>query len=491
MSQAKNVDKATIRLFWQAGLRNKRLLLLGLMYPLGGIFLAMITPFFIGKTLAELAIPDGNPDRYIPYFLGSALLGWIFNRIGFAKLLQHQARTMSYLQSLSLHTLLKRSVGFHNNNVGGKLVSDAIDLPTAYSQLANAVLVSLLPLSVILLVGATIIYFESWAIGLLITAMTIYAVGSGIYSSRRRAPLRIQRLKATKAVTSHLADVILNVQTVKTFARENREMTQHQRLNHTLRDQRLQDWSSAAYDGNTRIAILLLLQLAFILLTIRLVRDNPALLGIGIFAFSFTITLSLRLFEFNVMIRQIEDALLGASPMTEIILEEPEILDHAKAKPLRAKKGEIALQEVTFHYQDSATNQTIFSKLNLVVAPGEKIGLVGPSGGGKSTLTRLLLRFEDIDNGQITIDGQNIAEVTQESLRDTIAYVPQEPLLFHRSVLENIAYGKDNASQKDIIKASRSAHADIFIDTLPDGYDTIVGERGVKLSGGQRQRIAI
>jgi len=129
--------------------------------------------------------------------------------------------------------------------------------------------------------------------------------------------------------------------------------------------------------------------------------------------------------------------------------------------------------------------------IDLTIAPGEMVGIVGPSGSGKSTLTRLLLRFSDIDGGAIMIDGQNIAQITQDDLRRFIAYVPQEPLLFHRSIRENIAYGSPKATEKEIVAAARKANAAEFIDHLPDGYDTMVGERGVKLSGGQRQRIAI
>jgi ATP-binding cassette subfamily B protein len=133
----------------------------------------------------------------------------------------------------------------------------------------------------------------------------------------------------------------------------------------------------------------------------------------------------------------------------------------------------------------------LFEKLSLRIQSGEHIGLVGKSGGGKTTITKLLLRFLDIQNGSIKIDGQDIAQVTQESLRRKIAYVPQEPLLFHRSLAENISYGKPGADQKEIEKVARMAHAHEFIKDLAHGYDTLVGERGVKLSGGQRQRIAI
>jgi ATP-binding cassette subfamily B protein len=233
------------------------------------------------------------------------------------------------------------------------------------------------------------------------------------------------------------------------------------------------------------------MQLGFVICTIEVIQSNPELLGIGIFAFSFTLTLTNKLFEINTMVRTIEDGLLAASPLTEILQETAEIKDNPDAKKLRVTDGQLELKDIDFTYQDSSSNKMVFSRLNLSVAPGEKIGLVGPSGGGKSTLTRLLLRFEDINKGSISIDGQNIADVTQESLRKAISYVPQEPLLFHRTVRENIAYGNENAADKQVKQAAHMAHADIFINDLPEGYETIVGERGVKLSGGQRQRIAI
>jgi ATP-binding cassette subfamily B protein len=146
---------------------------------------------------------------------------------------------------------------------------------------------------------------------------------------------------------------------------------------------------------------------------------------------------------------------------------------------------------VQFSYPDDTTAKSVFSALNLNIEAHQKIGLVGPSGGGKSTLTRLLLRFEDIQSGSITIDGQTIAAVTQSSLRQAISYVPQEPLLFHRSIGDNIAYGKPGASDNEVREAAHKAHALEFIEALPQGFNTIVGERGVKLSGGQRQRVAI
>lgn len=491
-SYISDTDRQTLKLFWDATLQGPKLLLArALLYPIGAICLGTLAPFFIGKILATLGRPEVDMQPYLIGFGIVACSGFIFNRYGFTAYLQYQAHTMRYLQAQGMQALLKRSIGFHNNNIGGKLVSDAIDFPSGFGMLSNTVFSQLLPFAVTIVSGATIIFFESWILGLVILIMTGLVVGSGLSESKRRAGDRKERLKATKKLTGHLADTILNVQTVKTFAREDEELRKHHTLSERLLHMRLTDWTKGALNGSNRIAILMAMQVVFVLVTIRLVQNDPSLLGIGIFAFSFTITLSNRLFEINTMLRAVEDGLLMASPMTEILHADTEITDKPGAKPLKVSKSHIVFDNVSFTYQDGNTEQAVFKNLQLDIKPGEKIGLVGPSGGGKSTLTRLLLRFEDIEKGSIAIDGQNIASVTQASLRHAISYVPQEPLLFHRPISDNIAYASPAASQANIRAAAKAAHADEFIQSLPNAYDTIVGERGVKLSGGQRQRVAI
>jgi ATP-binding cassette subfamily B protein len=165
------------------------------------------------------------------------------------------------------------------------------------------------------------------------------------------------------------------------------------------------------------------------------------------------------------------------------------VVDEPGAKKLVINKAKINFSNITFKHKDA--KEPIFENYSLTIAPGERVGLVGISGSGKTTLTKLLLRFADVDAGEIMIDDQNVRNVTQQSLREAIAYVPQESSLFHRTVFDNIAYGRPGASKEEVLKAAKLANADEFIKKLPDGYETMVGERGVKLSGGQRQRIAI
>jgi ATP-binding cassette subfamily B protein len=480
-----------IKHFWQVSLKFKRPLLLSLCIPVSSVVVGSVIPFLIGKMLASLSNPSLKPMHYLPYLIGFGIVGAISNRLGYVNQLVLQARSMAYLQSEALDTLLKRSSSFHNNRVSGKLVSDAVDYPAAYNQLNNALFVSIVPFVVVVISGIILVSFSSWILGLLLLAMATFAIGSGIAGTRGRTPLRIGRHKASKHVVSHLADTIVNNQTVKTFANEAAEMTTHHNLNNKLLALRVRDWQAAAKDNNVRVAMLIAFQICFVLVSIFLTRKNPSLLGVGIFSFSYTITLTNKLMEVNTTIRSIEDGFLQGMPLTEIMAQNPEILDAPDAKPLTVTKGSINLKDVVFKYEEASANKQVFESLNLSIRPSEKVGLVGPSGGGKSTLTRLLLRFEDIQAGEIDIDGQDIKSVTQQSLRRGISYVPQEPLLFHRSIKENIAYSKPNVAIKKVVEAAKLAHADDFIRSLPNGYDTIVGERGVKLSGGQRQRVAI
>ena len=180
------------------------------------------------------------------------------------------------------------------------------------------------------------------------------------------------------------------------------------------------------------------------------------------------------------------------SEMEDIISfwkREDDVRDHEDAVTFVPKEGEIVFDKVAFTY--NGQDKRIYDDFTITINPGEKVALVGHSGSGKSTFVRLVQRLYDVEDGRVMIDGQDIASVTQESLRQAIALVPQEPILFHRSLAENIAYGKPGASMEEIVDAARRAYADEFISKLPQGYDTLVGERGVKLSGGERQRVAI
>ncbi|HEY4160450.1 MAG TPA: ABC transporter ATP-binding protein [Candidatus Saccharimonadales bacterium] len=484
-------DREILLYFWHATLAHKKGLALSVLIPFATLCLNTLMPFFTGKLLAALSVNIDQASHYLPYLIVVGIVGVLANRYGTIALFRLQARVIADLQLLCMDNLLYQSTGFHNNRVAGKLVSDAIEFPQAYSILSSSFLVQIIPLAITIVTGVFLVGIKSWLLGLVLLGMAATVVGMTIVQSNRRRPLRARRLVASKAVTAHLADTIVNNQTVKTFAREEAESLRQRELNNTLRDIRISDWTGGAKAGSNRMAGLLLFQILFAFIIIHVVKQDRSLLATGIFAFSYSITISNNLFSINNLIRQVEDALVQATPIFEVLQHTPAVQDNQNARTLHVSKGAIGFNRVDFSYDDSAADDGVFKELDLHIKPGEKVGLVGPSGGGKSTLTRLLLRFNNIQTGSISIDDQNIADVTQASLREAIAYVPQEPLMFHRSVFENIAYGKTDATEEEVVAAAKRANAHDFIAKLSDGYNTLVGERGVKLSGGQRQRVAI
>jgi ATP-binding cassette subfamily B protein len=212
-------------------------------------------------------------------------------------------------------------------------------------------------------------------------------------------------------------------------------------------------------------------------------------IGTIVIAISFTGDVIGKLWNFNNILRNFSRVFGDSYEMTLILGEKNEVADQPNAEKLRVSVGEIKFDDISFTHADG--QDAVFHHLDLTIEPGQRVGLVGRSGSGKTTLTKLLLRFADVNSGVIEIDGQNIAAVTQVSLRHNIAYVPQETTLFHRTIAENIAYGRPDATRDEIIRAAKLANAWEFIKDLPKGLDTLTGERGVKLSGGQRQRVAI
>lgn len=483
--------KETLKIYVDTARQHKRDFLLSGFVPLGNVMLGVTLPFFASKILAGLLQHDSKTWTYFYLLIAGAILAITFNVIGIQACCRMQAKSLHDLHLTVLDRVLHRGTGFFNNQIGGKLVSDALDFVNGFGQLVNVTVTAAFGFALTIVIGLVVILLSNVTLGVCMTVL-LFILGAWTYrDNRKRSTIRSNRLKFSKKVTGHLSDNIVNAITVKTFAQETTEYQHAEQLSKKLEQIRIKDWSYTTSSESKRMGMLLLTQIILIFVLIKLSSSKPELLATGIFAFTYTITIISRFFTIGTMVRQIEEVFLQSSPMTEILMQSNEIEDDPQAASLQVSEGRIDIKDVSFHYSDSSNKQSVFTGLNLSIRPGEKIGLVGHSGGGKSTLTRLLLRFDDTTKGEIRIDDQPIKSVTQSSLRTAIAYVPQEPLLFHRSIKENISYAHPEATLDEITAAARMAHADDFIQELPDKYDTIVGERGVKLSGGQRQRIAI
>jgi ATP-binding cassette subfamily B protein len=299
---------------------------------------------------------------------------------------------------------------------------------------------------------------------------------------------RNERKKQQSALSGLIADTLGNHLLVRIFAREKSEVDASISSRRSIEKIAAKEIDLIERESILRQSLLFGFQIITIAIGIWLFTNNSVSIAALIFAITYLGRLTDSLFSITSIIRQYEQAFLDAAPLTKILSEPPKVTDMPNAKNLAISNGTIEFANITFCYDDG---DDVFSSLSLTIAPGQRVGLAGPSGGGKTTLTKLLLRFADVQNGKILIDNQDIAEFTQDSLRSNIAYVPQDTFLFHRTLRENIAYGRPDATEDEIIMAAEKSYAMEFIRKMPQGLDTVVGERGVKLSGGQRQRISI
>jgi ATP-binding cassette subfamily B protein len=379
---------------------------------------------------------------------------------------------------------------FHSDRFGGALVSQANKFVASYNTLAGAFNWNILN-GISAFVASLIVLLIVSPVYALVFSVISAAYFFIMYRQMKwQAPYNRKLSASESETTAKLADTITNVATVRAFAGETVESRLfHGQTNRTknayLDLMRVQMKNETI--SRSGLAIIKILAFAGGIVSI-VAFHQP--IGVLYLTLSYTLNLTEHLWEFMFVLRNINRAFGDAVDMTNILQLSPAIKDPPSPEPAHIQRGDIKFVAVTFRYGKDRV-KPLFSRLNLHIKPGEKIGLVGHSGGGKTTFVHLLARTMDIDHGQILIDDQNINSVEQRSLRANIAYVPQEPLLFHRSLMENMRYGRPEASDQEVVAIAKMAHADEFVRSLPEGYDTLVGERGVKLSGGQRQRVAI
>jgi ATP-binding cassette subfamily B protein len=386
--------------------------------------------------------------------------------------------------------LVNESASFHANNFGGSLVSATNKLSGAYVRLSDTILFQVVPLTMGLIFVTVVMIPRSPLYAALLLSFSIFYILISFRVSSKVRQRGAAVASAESRQTGALADAITNVMAIKSFSAEESEKQRFEKASRSVYD-KLMDMMYAfqrqqLYLGSVG-GVLSAVALAVAVISVVSFGAN---LATAFLIFNYTSTIANQLFTFsNNSLRNFNRSFGDASDMIEILHKTPEILDAKSPETARIDRGDINFKAVEF--QHDGADDALFDRLNLHIKPGEKVGLVGHSGSGKTTLTRILLRFSDIQSGEIAIDGQDIAKITQHDLRKHIAYVPQEPLLFHRSIRENIAYGEPDADEATIEAIAKMASAHDFIANLPQGYETLVGERGVKLSGGQRQRIAI
>ena len=460
---------------------------------LGNLLIFYGPPLVIARLLAASARGEvsGLADLWPEVATIAALwaAGEVVWRLAGFTLARIEVRGMEALYVEAMNELLAKDVAFFHDNFAGSLTKRALgfarQFELVFDVLAFSVVANLVALT---LVGVVLWSYSPLLVAVLVTmlATTFVLVLPRI---RRRQALVDAREAASNEMAGHLADSIANAESVRAFAREPEEAAVHARNVRDYAGKTLASWDYQNLRIDTITAPMYVVTNVLGLVVVLWTRGAA---GAGLEAvfvtFSYYAAVTRVMWEFNRIYRTLEASLTDAAQFAELLLDPPRVVDPPAPAVFQPRDYGVDLRAIVFGY---TPDRRLFDGLSLSIAPGTRVGFVGRSGGGKTTLTRLLLRFADLQGGEILIGGQAIHTVPQASLRQAIAYVPQDPSMFHRSIADNIRFGRPAATDAEVREAARLAHAAEFIEALPQGYDTLVGERGVKLSGGQRQRVAI
>ena len=475
--------------------RRPLLALPALLLPaIGDILGFYVPPLVVARLLAVFARGE-RPSfaelyPYVIAFTGVWLAGEGLWRLGEPFIARLEIRSMESLYIEAMDELLAKDLAFFQNNYAGSLTKRALGysrrFEDVFDHLCFSVFPNLLPL---VFVSAVLWRYSPWLIVVLIGMLSLTSA-LVLPRIRRRRQLVDIREAASNVLAGHMADSIANAETVRAFAREPEEAQIHERNVADFSAKTLRSWDYQSLYVNLITSPLYVLTNALgLIVALSAGRNAGAGLEAVFITFSYYTGVTRVVWEFNRVYRNLEGALTDAAQFAELLLDPPTVVDVERHEPFAPVDNSIELKNVNFRY--SPAQPLLFENFSLAIPAGMKVGLVGRSGGGKTTLTRLLLRFADVESGEILLGGQRIDLMAQADLRSAIAYVPQDPAMFHRSLADNIRVGRPKTSDAEVRRAARMAHAAEFIELLPEGYDTLVGERGVKLSGGQRQRVAI
>ncbi|WP_214109176.1 ABC transporter ATP-binding protein [Acrocarpospora catenulata] len=462
-----------------------------LLPALGNICLFYLAPLAVGGLVGHLAgRGEGTLDALLPYVLGFGamlLLGEALWRLGLHFLNRTDARGIERLGQVGMDELMAKDAAFFHDNFAGSLTKRVLNFSSGFEAFVDTFAFSIVA-KVVPLAFASVVLWRYHPLLVFVLVGLILVTGFLVAPLIRRRQVLVDRREAAKIrVSGHVADVLSNMETVRAFAAEDRESVEHRDRLAEQRRLSLRSWDYGNLRVDTVVAPLSVLTSTVGLLLAVALRGGLGVEAIVVTFTYYTNSISL-MFEFNQIYRRMESVLTEAAQFTELLLTPPAVVDPDNPQPLRPADAGVRFEGVRFAH---AGNPLLFDRLDLDIPAGTKIGLVGRSGGGKTTLTRLLLRLMDIDGGRILVGGQDIARLRQADLRSLIAYVPQEPAMFHRTLRDNIAFARPGATEAEIRQAAQAAHVTEFAEALPAGFDTLVGERGVKLSGGQRQRVAL
>ena len=484
-------DLRTLRFFWQCTCRYPRLLAEALALNALAVIADAGVPLLIAMAINRLAAGHRDLQWFILPGLAVCaiqLLGVIGWNRGIKSIWKLEIRVSRDLAERTFAHIGDQSEQFHLDNFGGALVADQTKFISAYVRLLDEGIFSYFTTVVTVLFIVCALVWSLWWFVLALLVMAVLYTGVGLRSRRREIPQSEATARSHSRQTAQIADTVTNVATVRSFGREDHEdgLYADRTDGYVVDESELMRLNMAGFRTSellNRLTLIVVLAIAVVA-----VISWHAQVGTILLVVTYTQSLLNRLHQCQRSLKNVVKAMGDARSMMNVLDSEPTVRDVAVPEPFTLAHGRVEFRDVDFAYPG---RELLFRDFNLLIEPGQRVGLVGASGSGKTTLSKLVLRFIDINGGTILIDDQDISRVRQAELRQQITYVPQEPLLFHRSIIDNIAYGQLDADLEQIVAAARLSRASEFIEQLPNAYDTLVGERGTKLSGGQRQRIAL
>jgi ATP-binding cassette subfamily B protein len=474
-------------------MRRPRLLAATFLFLLVAVGFDLVMPQASGWLIDAVTGKRGSPSQVWIYWLLFVGLwqGYVLSRnVELRFWNPFAARNMEDMTNDAFAKVQSFSADWHADSFAGATVRKISRAMWGYDQASDAVVLVLIP-AVLVLTGLSVVMFLRWpTVGAFSAATVVLYIGSNVLLATHYVrPKNLKSNALDSRIGAALADAISSNPTVKTFGAEAREEERFAGVVHDWRRAAVTTWTRFIDMSLVQALILGLLQAG--LTGLVLLQWSKGRASAGDVAFAITAFMLMNSYLKNVgeNIRMLQRGLDDTEDVARFSTSSPAVADAPGVGQLAVRRGAVTFDRVTFAYKNQP--QPIYEGFSLAIAPGERVALVGPTGSGKSTFVKLLQRLYDVQGGRVLIDGQDIAQVSQLSLRQAIAVVPQDPALFHRTIAENIGYGRPGASEEDLVLAARRARAHDFIRRLPKGYDTMVGERGVKLSGGERQRVAI
>jgi ATP-binding cassette subfamily B protein len=489
----KTLTRKTLSIFWQHARRYPWAIVVVVLGVLIVTAIQTYTPLLYKDLidLLTLSKPGDGIDsavRIIIMIFVIQMARMLLWRVVSAVNIFFESKTMKNLTDTCYEHLAKHSYGFFTSKFVGSLVTKVKRYERSYETIADQIAFNLgrtiLDMGFVL----TVLIWQYRELSYSVIWWCAFFMAFTYVSTRFKMPYDLRRSEADTRTTAQMADSITNNVNIKLFASYGYENKRFEDVTESQHRLRKKSWDLGNILDMVQATSMILLEFWMIYLAIKLWDQGKLTIGDLVLVQTYLFRLFDKLWDMGQNIRAIYGAIADANEMTEILTSPHEVQDAAAAKKLKVRKGKIEFKNVSFGYYQETP---ILQDFDLEIAAGERLALIGPSGGGKSTIVKTMFRFHDIQSGQILIDGQDISKVTQDSLRASMSLVPQEPILFHRSLMDNIRYARPKASDKEVIRAAKMAHADEFISSFREGYDTLVGERGIKLSGGERQRVAI